>query len=407
MKRKKVGIPKQSSAHFLGFASIKSQGKEVYIEGFANKNVVDRGLDRIDPKAWSLDNFKKNPVMLLNHGMDPQLGSTPIGKVTELEPREDGLFVRGQISKLDDPHINRIRGLVEEGILRAFSVGFNPIDMQKDADGVNVIKSAELFEISLVGVPMNQDSIFSVSTKMLSLYSDDQIKSIVKAKEDLTEQEMQELADKLEMSIEDLKAELAKEEMDEKIVEALLAYEQSEPKKEEEEEGKELETTEPHSKVSVQECVAAKIPKLLEEGMEQDQAVAAAISQCQGEDGEKCEISVADYKQFFTIADNFKQADQGEDVADVTSEIPAANMPVEDEQFGSPYLETQKQTNVLLGALINEIQKMSAKLDGMVATPGAMPDNQESGKSNVDSFKKRLEDAKKKLELLEKTIGVE
>ena len=39
----------------------------VYIEGWANKAVVDRGKDLISSKAWDLSNYKKNSIILFNH----------------------------------------------------------------------------------------------------------------------------------------------------------------------------------------------------------------------------------------------------------------------------------------------------------------------------------------------------
>jgi hypothetical protein len=53
-----------------------------------------------------------------------------------------------------------------------------------------------------------------------------------------------------------------------------------------------------------------------------------------------------------------------------------------EESFGSPQLEATNQTNVLLGALINEIQKLSSKFDGIVqqnsvsSTDDAVPKDQ-------------------------------
>lgn len=157
---KKCEIPYWTSPNNLDFKAVKSKDGQVTIEGFANKNVVDRGNDRIEPGAFDLTNFNKNPIMFFNH--DPML---EIGAVTEVKKTDEGLFIKGLISNSDDDFTKRVRNNIKQGILRSFSVGFDLHDEEKDGDGVNVIKSAELMEVSIVGIPMNQDSQFSVSSK--------------------------------------------------------------------------------------------------------------------------------------------------------------------------------------------------------------------------------------------------
>lgn len=133
----------------------------VYVEGWANKAIVDRGKDLIGKKAWNLENYKKNSIMLFNHDH-----SKPIGKMMTVEARDEGLYVKGRISNSKDPEISRIRDLVKEGILNSLSVGIMVSD-EENRDGVNMVKSAELHEVSVVAVPMNQDSQFTVSAKSM------------------------------------------------------------------------------------------------------------------------------------------------------------------------------------------------------------------------------------------------
>ncbi len=133
----------------------------VYIEGWANKAVVDRGGDYVGRKAWNLDNYKKNPIILFNHDH-----SKPIGKMISVEAKDEGLLVKGRISNSKDPEISRIRDLVQEGILNSLSVGMR-VDDEDHKEGVNHIKSAELHEVSIVAIPMNQESLFTVSTKSM------------------------------------------------------------------------------------------------------------------------------------------------------------------------------------------------------------------------------------------------
>lgn len=157
---------------------VKKVGGDTYISGWANKAVVDRGKDLIQMDAWNIDNYKKVPTILFNHDKDK-----PIGKAVDVRPTEQGLWIKAKISNSKDPEISKIRDLVNEGMLNAFSVGFDSQDEQKDADGINNIKQAELYEVSVVTLPMNQDSVFDVSTKsLMSMTIEDARSTILKAK---------------------------------------------------------------------------------------------------------------------------------------------------------------------------------------------------------------------------------
>lgn len=154
---------------------IKSESDgSVVFEGYANKAIVDRGNDMIGKKAWKLDNYKKNPIVLFNHDH-----TRPIGKMLDVKATDEGLWVKGRISNSKDPDISRIRDLVKEGILNSLSVGMR-VHNEDRQEGVNVIKEAELHEISVVAVPMNQDSQFTASTKTMEAPLVDVMESITK-----------------------------------------------------------------------------------------------------------------------------------------------------------------------------------------------------------------------------------
>jgi len=156
----------------VSFYSRKNNTRSVFVEGFANrykegeKLLIDRGNDLIDPKGWKLENFQTNGIILFNHDRD-----NPVGRAVKIEMNEDGLFVKAKISDSDHPEVSRIRDLVKDGVLRAFSVGFDPkTAAEEEVEGtkVNVIKEAELLEISIVSLPMAERSLFNVSAKALS-----------------------------------------------------------------------------------------------------------------------------------------------------------------------------------------------------------------------------------------------
>ena len=128
------------------------------IKGSASTNAMDRAGDVIEPGAWTkggLDNYKNNPILLFNHNYD-----RPIGRAKELNVSEDGLDITARISK----SAGEIKDLIKDGVLGAFSVGFKVKDADyiSETDGYK-IKDAELFEVSVVSVPCNQNAVFSVS----------------------------------------------------------------------------------------------------------------------------------------------------------------------------------------------------------------------------------------------------
>ena len=141
-----------------------SDEEELLITGHASTNDVDRSGDIIVSDAWTksgaLDNYLKNPIILAFHDM-----ARPIGKAIDHSVDDQGLKITAKISKA----AGDIATLIKEGILSAFSVGF----MIKDADfdtksGQFYIKELELYEISVVSVPANQDTLFSIGKNFSS-----------------------------------------------------------------------------------------------------------------------------------------------------------------------------------------------------------------------------------------------
>jgi HK97 family phage prohead protease len=138
--------------------SITEDGDQLKIVGYASTADTDRVGDVIVPDAWTkggLTNYLKNPILLFNHNY-----SQPIGKTTSVEVDAKGLKIEAIISKSAGPTY----GLVKDGVLSTFSVGFSTkdVDYNQATDGY-IIRDAELIEVSVVSVPCNQDAIFSIA----------------------------------------------------------------------------------------------------------------------------------------------------------------------------------------------------------------------------------------------------
>jgi HK97 family phage prohead protease len=140
------------------FKAVNNDDGTLTIRGMASTPDIDRVGDSISSDAWEkggLDNFKKNPIILFNHNYDE-----PIGRATELSVTPNGLEMVANISS----SASKFVGLIKDGVLGAFSVGFRikDADYIEETDGLR-IKDAELFEVSVVSVPCNQSATFSLA----------------------------------------------------------------------------------------------------------------------------------------------------------------------------------------------------------------------------------------------------
>jgi HK97 family phage prohead protease/HK97 family phage major capsid protein len=129
----------------------------IVIEGYASTNDMDRQGDVVPTNVWEagMENYLKNPVILAYHDH-----SEPVGRMIEHRIDGKGLWIKARISAAADDVFN----LVKDGILTAFSIGFRIVDAEyNSAAEVFVVKELELHEISVVSVPANQNTIFSLS----------------------------------------------------------------------------------------------------------------------------------------------------------------------------------------------------------------------------------------------------
>lgn len=146
------------------FKAIELDDGSIDIKGSASTNTLDRAGDIIEPTAWTkggLDSFKSNPIILFNHNHD-----RPIGRAKEIGVSDKGLDITARISKA----AGEVTNLIKDGVLGAFSVGFKVKDADyiSETDGYR-IKDAELFEVSVVTVPCNQDAVFSLQKSFDSM----------------------------------------------------------------------------------------------------------------------------------------------------------------------------------------------------------------------------------------------
>ncbi len=135
---------------------------------------VDRYGDIIEPSGWDLRWFKRNPIALFGHD-----NSFPIGTWSNLRVEGGKLIGRLNLAaRGTSERIDELISLVEQGVLRAVSVGFipkksEPIDAEKPYAGVKFLEQ-ELLETSLVSIPANPAALqvaksLNISDETLSL----------------------------------------------------------------------------------------------------------------------------------------------------------------------------------------------------------------------------------------------
>jgi HK97 family phage prohead protease/HK97 family phage major capsid protein len=128
----------------------------IFIEGYASTCDVDRTGDVVSATAWKsgLTNYLKNPIILAFHDHDD-----PVGRMVEHRVDSKGLWIKARISAAAE-----IFNLVKDNVLTAFSIGFKVMDAEYDSESeIFMIKEVELVEISIVSVPCNQNTLFSLA----------------------------------------------------------------------------------------------------------------------------------------------------------------------------------------------------------------------------------------------------
>lgn len=111
------------------------------------------------PAGVRLDNYRANPIVLWSHDADK-----PIGNVDDIAIEGDQIRARVRFAPLGISHkADEIRGLVKAGVVRAVSVGFDPIsgepiDRSKPKGGQRFAEW-ELWELSFCSVPVDPGSL--------------------------------------------------------------------------------------------------------------------------------------------------------------------------------------------------------------------------------------------------------
>lgn len=142
------------------FKSAEENGV-VRISGYANnKHIADRYGDIPTeynrPYVYDLEEFKRNPVLLMDHYQSVR---NIVGSVTSIYEDERGLYFEAELSQSDLPEVKHARQLIREGHLKTVSIG--GMWSFENPDNTNQLTLAKIFEISLVAVPADTYAVFA------------------------------------------------------------------------------------------------------------------------------------------------------------------------------------------------------------------------------------------------------
>lgn len=146
---------------FIVCEKMESDDLEGTVVGWGSTPSMDRDKELIESNAWKLDNYRKNPVLLLCHNYS----APPVGKCLWVKSTSQGLRFKAQFAKTERG--KECYELYKDGIMNAFSVGFKPlpggvIDNPSDAKYKGckrVFTDVELMEISCVPIPANSGAL--------------------------------------------------------------------------------------------------------------------------------------------------------------------------------------------------------------------------------------------------------
>jgi len=123
---------------------------------FNDEDTINSYGFRIPTKGIKLNRFEKNPVMLDMHWNDT---SSVMGKWEDVK-NENGILSGIPVFDVEDEKALKLKGKVDRGFVNSCSMGvrFKRENLVLVGEEL-VLKECELYEVSIVAVPSNQNSI--------------------------------------------------------------------------------------------------------------------------------------------------------------------------------------------------------------------------------------------------------
>lgn len=163
------GVPRELA---LWSAAIEPDPEDAQLKGVditASDETVDRYGDVIVADGWRLENYARNPVVLVDHNYRVE-SIVGVG-----EPRIKGKKLKIRITDDESPENEKAAAVIRlraQGFLRAVSVGFQPMKWEKILDKDGNWKGSfryteqDLLELSWVAVPANPSATLGAESSM-------------------------------------------------------------------------------------------------------------------------------------------------------------------------------------------------------------------------------------------------
>lgn len=146
-----------ANKRYVSAAFVKASddnGQKVYSFKFTSAS-VDRDGEIITLDGWHFDDYLRNPVILDSHDYYGGIEAI-VGRCIAIRRLEDAWEC--DIVFSESPKGKLAQQLVDEGNLRAVSVGFKPKAIKREPNQPPVHTEKELLEISVVPIPSNRDA---------------------------------------------------------------------------------------------------------------------------------------------------------------------------------------------------------------------------------------------------------
>lgn len=108
----------------------------------------------LDNTLFTFDNFRRNPVMLWQHGRDPMRGNVPIGRWENIRMSADGRITADAVFDPEDTFALKVESKFRRGFLNAASIGWMPMFDERGR-----VTAFDLLEASAVAVPADPDAL--------------------------------------------------------------------------------------------------------------------------------------------------------------------------------------------------------------------------------------------------------
>jgi HK97 family phage prohead protease len=148
---------------FAQYSVKRSKGGVLWV---STDKTPDRDGEVVIPNGAVLDAFDANPILLFGHDH-----SKPIGKVLDYQVGEERNTFVPEFAKSSQDAL-AIKGLVDDGVLKATSIGFLPMALGEpiyEGQVGNTYAKWELLEQSIVSVPSNRNALVGAAKRMKSV----------------------------------------------------------------------------------------------------------------------------------------------------------------------------------------------------------------------------------------------